>query len=319
MASLVSQFKKSLQPFIKKGARYGIAVSGGGDSVSLCRLLLSIYDSSSFVALHFDHNLRATSIEDAIWVDKFCKALNITFITKKWEVPKNLGNVQQAARQARYKFFSHIAQKEDLKAIFVAHTEDDVAETFLMRLGKGSGLKGLASIKKDTVIEGVRILRPLLAHSRQELRAFLIEEKQDWLEDPSNSDKSFLRVRLRQKRDTFKELGLDFLTVAHSAGSLCRADEAIEKVVDTLYKNFVVEKKEGIELSLIFFEQPEEFSLRLLERIILNLVPAPLAPRTKKRLNLLHSLQKKKIMTLGGVKFMLTDNKILCQKEVKST
>jgi len=178
-----------------------VGVSGGADSVALLRLLMEA--GVRVTAVHVNHGLRGdASDEDEAFVRKLCGRLAVPLMCFRADPPADPG--EDWARRARYGFFREAAERSGIKVIALAHHRDDQAETLLMHLLRGSGLTGLTGIAADRETEGLRILRPLLGYSRQELRNWLRFIGQDWREDATNADPRYLRNALR--RDVLPQL-----------------------------------------------------------------------------------------------------------------
>ncbi|HXG14757.1 MAG TPA: tRNA lysidine(34) synthetase TilS, partial [Calidithermus sp.] len=171
-----------------------VAVSGGGDSTALLYLLhrLASERDLRLTAVHVDHGLRPGSGAEADHVRRLGARLGVPVAAVRVTVERT-GSLQDAARRARYAALEAEASRLGAARIAVGHTLDDQAETVLMRLLQGSGLRGLAGIRP---VRG-RVIRPLLAVRRSDLRAVLAEAGLDWIEDPSNEDRRFLRTRIR--------------------------------------------------------------------------------------------------------------------------
>lgn len=171
-----------------------IGLSGGADSVALLLLLLDA--GAKVCAVHVNHGLRgAESDGDEAFVRKLCEEKQVPLLTCRADPPENPG--EGWARGVRYGFFRQAMQETASDALVLAHHRDDQAETLLLHLLRGAGLTGLTGMAADATVEGMRILRPLLGYSRQELRAYLIERNQPWREDASNRDARYLRNALR--------------------------------------------------------------------------------------------------------------------------
>ncbi|MBQ2953588.1 MAG: tRNA lysidine(34) synthetase TilS [Clostridia bacterium] len=169
-------------------------VSGGADSVALLHLLAQA--GVQVTAVHVNHGLRGEASDgDEAFVADLCNRMNVPLCTYRAAPPENPG--EDWARRARYAFFRQAAEETGVHAIALAHHRDDQAETLLMHLLRGSGLTGLCGMAPDTTIDGLRILRPLLAYPRNELQAWLAEIGQPWREDVSNADPRYLRNALR--------------------------------------------------------------------------------------------------------------------------
>jgi tRNA(Ile)-lysidine synthase len=209
------------QELLRAGDRAGVAVSGGIDSVALLRLLLELRHELGIVLsiVHFNHKLRrAESEADQEFVASLAREHGLEFFSESGDVAQlaaeQHSGVEAAARELRYGFFSKLLGSDDnsetigsspvvLNKIVTAHTLDDQAETVLMRLIRGTGLKGLGGIYPRIVVEHENeesqgeIVRPLLGIRRRELEQYLKDLKQPWREDSTNADTKFTRNRLR--------------------------------------------------------------------------------------------------------------------------
>lgn len=169
-------------------------ISGGADSTALLHLLLcGGYDVT---AVHVNHGLRGEASDgDEAFVRQLCDKLGVPLMVYRAEPPENPG--EDWARQARMGFFREAMQVTGAEALALAHHRDDQAETLLMHLLRGAGLTGLCGMQPDAVVDGLRIVRPLLGYSRQELQQLLMEAGLSWREDASNADRRYLRNALR--------------------------------------------------------------------------------------------------------------------------
>ena len=188
---MLSDLKAQLQNLVSPGEQIVCAVSGGADSMALlwglylCREKLGI----ELQAVHFNHHLRgAESNRDEAFVRSFCEGYQIPLTVGSGQITPGKKGLEAAARDARYAFFATLPGK-----IATAHTADDNAETVLMHLVRGTGLKGLGGIAP---VNG-KLIRPMLGCTRQQVLAFLQEYHIDFVEDSSNQTDQFLRNRLR--------------------------------------------------------------------------------------------------------------------------
>jgi tRNA(Ile)-lysidine synthase len=204
---------KSVQAFIashdllRAGERVAVAVSGGADSVALLRLLLELRQELGIVVsvAHVNHQLRGDDAEqDAAFVAELAQRHGLEFHLATRDVGayaiKHKLSLEAAGRRVRYAFFSALVKKRKVDKVATAHTRDDQAETVLLKLLRGSWLRGLAGIHPHLrAADGrVWVVRPLLGTTRREVEAYLHRLSQPWREDLSNQDRRFRRNRVRQ-------------------------------------------------------------------------------------------------------------------------
>ncbi len=177
-------------------SNWGVGLSGGADSVALLLLIWAHWPERQgrLRALHFNHRLRgAASRADAAFCRRICSQLGVTFAGGSW--PGDHRDASEAeARAARMKFFASQA-----RVIWLGHQQDDIAESMLMRLARGSGAGGLAAPRPVQALAGGRVhLRPLLPLKKAEIATALHTVGVDWREDASNAAGNFFRNRVRQ-------------------------------------------------------------------------------------------------------------------------
>jgi tRNA(Ile)-lysidine synthase len=256
-----------------------LAVSGGADSIALMHLVSRWAQRSAqpprLVVATVDHGLRPASRAEAEWVAGQAGALGLAHTILTWAGSKPATGIQDAARAARYGLLAEFARKAAAAqpvAIVTAHTEDDQAETLLMRLARGSGLDGLAAMSEQRILdEGVVLVRPLLAVAGARLRITLTVAQHPWIEDPSNDAERFERVRLRKGRTQLAGLGLANDKIALSARRLERARKALDAGSRALAQSARLELHAGAFASFdhaIWLAAPEELRLRLLARLV---------------------------------------------------
>lgn len=214
----------------------GVAASGGGDFTAL---LLLLHDWAArhgrrIEAASVDHGLRPESAAEAAAVAALCARLGVAHATLAWRGWDRRGNLQAAARDARRGLLAAWARERGLAAVALGHTLDDQAETFLLRLARGSGVDGLAAMAPATRAEGALWLRPLLGLRRADLRAWLTARGASWAEDPGNADPAFDRVRARAALAPLASLGLGAERLAATAGRMARARAALEQATRDL-------------------------------------------------------------------------------------
>lgn len=260
---------------LERFSRVVLAVSGGPDSTALLLLAHRWRKAKigpEIIAATVDHRLRKESKAEAASVSAFARRLGIRHETLVWSGKKPARGVQEAARDARYALLVGLARQLEAGAIVTAHTLDDQAETFLMRLAHGSGLSGLGGMRRKSERDGITLLRPLLGVPKTRLVATLRKSRIPFAEDPSNADPRFLRPRLRAFATAFGDLGFSPARLARVATRLARADVAIEAALDEMQQQLAGRSwTDGgpvrIEVGA-FFRAPDEISLRLLGRAI---------------------------------------------------
>jgi tRNA(Ile)-lysidine synthase len=177
---------------------FAVAVSGGSDSLALLVLAVDARLGKPLTVVTFDHGLRAESAWEASWVYDWCTVRGIACRVLRWEGEKPSTGIQAAARVARYDALTREAKRLGADVLLTGHTANDQAETVVMRTLRTQSAASLAGIWPETLWNGFRIVRPLLGLSREALRDMLRVRNISWLEDPSNSNARFERVRVRE-------------------------------------------------------------------------------------------------------------------------
>ena len=215
-----------------------IAVSGGGDSMALLHLAYRLCDRPIF-AVTVDHGLRVESAQEAAQVAIFCNSLNIKHETLVWSHQEIDKNLQDQARQARYRLIGEWARTNGMAGVLLGHTLDDQAETFLMQMSRGAGVDGLSAMGGVGQHDGAVFYRPLLEHSRAELREYLKRNEIAWVDDPSNEDEAYHRIRIRKAMPSLQDLGISKNTIGRSVANIQSAKDALEHYVDREIKEYV--------------------------------------------------------------------------------
>lgn len=236
---LVSRFAADLDRIAPPESKLGLAVSGGPDSLALL-LLAAAARPGQVEAATVDHALRPESAKETELVAGICEKLGVPHSTlnAEWKRKPETA-IQERARAMRYGLLARWLAERDLSALVTAHHLDDQAETLLMRLNRGSGARGLAGMRGVTPIPGgkARLLRPLLAWRRSELEQVCKAAGLKPVQDPSNDDEQFERVRVRNA--VAKADWLDPQAIARSAAHLAHADIALHWAVDKEWESQV--------------------------------------------------------------------------------
>lgn len=259
-----------------------LAVSGGADSMAMMHLAARWAAQHpdprrTLIVASVDHGLRSASRAEAEWVGERARALGLAHEVLVWEGAKPATGLQEAARAARYELLAMLAHRHSGAgpvAVVTAHNEDDQAETFLMRLARGSGLDGLTGMSEECRIgpqHACRLVRPLLAVSHARLEATLKAHDHAWLEDPSNDSDRFERVRLRKARAHLEALGLTNEMIARSASRLDRSRRALDATERALHAAASLDLHGGMFASFdvrAFAAAPEDVRLRMMGRLV---------------------------------------------------
>jgi tRNA(Ile)-lysidine synthase len=265
--ALVERFQRDLDTLIARGERIGIAVSGGPDSLALL-VLATAARPGEVEAGTVDHGLRAEGRTEAEMVGEICRELGVphSILTIGWaEKPETA--IQEQARAARYRLLGQWLSDRTLTALATAHHADDQAETLVMRLTRGSGVRGLAGMRPISRVPGTAIplLRPLLGWRRTELEAICASAGLTPAADPSNTDERFERVRVRR---ALSEAGwLDATAVRRSAANLAFADEALEWATEREWDQSV-RQDDGQIIYSPSANVPREILRRVVERVL---------------------------------------------------
>lgn len=211
--------------------RLGVAVSGGGDSVALLHLLCRCFQPGqvSIEAATVDHGLRPEAEAEAAQVGRLAQGLGIPHSVLHWRDRPAEGNLSDNARRARYRLLAGWAEGRGIGTVMLGHTADDQAETVLMRLARAAGVDGLAAMQVSRTQHGITFLRPLLKVSRADLRGYLVRNGVAWVEDPTNADDRYERVRARHALEHLDPLGISAKELGEVAENMGRAREALDR------------------------------------------------------------------------------------------
>ena len=180
--------------------RIFVAFSGGLDSTALLFLCNEAFKQkkiSNLKAIHINHNLSKNSDDWQQHCESFCRSNNIEFESFMVEVSNNRSSIESQARQARYKIFESLLDEND--KILLAHHRDDVFETILLRLFRGTGVDGLSGLNEKRSLGKGEIVRPFLNLPKSDLRIFIDENDLPYVEDDTNSNNDFDRNFLRNE------------------------------------------------------------------------------------------------------------------------
>lgn len=274
-----------------------VAVSGGPDSLALLRLAHQAY-GARVRALTVDHGLRLESAAEAAQVAAICAELGVAHATLRWEGEKPAGNLQAAARAARYRLMGDWCAGAGVGWLATAHHADDQAETLLLRLARGAGLSGLAGVRPWRPLEnGVTLLRPLLGARRAELAAVAAAAGWNPVDDPANRDDRFDRTRVRRLLADGDML--DPIRLAASAAHLAESESALAWTAELAWRSRAIASGARVEVDAQGL--PRELQRRLLVRALRQLGAAD-EPRGPEVDRLLDRLAAGGGGTLAGAK-----------------
>lgn len=283
--------------------RLGVAVSGGGDSVALLHLLADWARDGGpdLKVVTVDHLLRSGSAVEAEGVAATCRSLGIEHQTLCWHDWNGKGNLMDAARRARMRLIAAWAWGHGIDHVALGHTQDDQAETFLMRLARGSGVDGLAAMAPRREALGVIWERPLIDMRRAELRDFLTARGASWVDDPTNEDTTFDRIKARQALAVLAPLGVTPDRIADTVFLMSMARKVLQAAIGRLADGHarevagcVIVEKRG------FVMEPSETQLRFLAEAIRWVSSSDYRPRLHALMDVHADVVMQRKKTLSG-------------------
>lgn len=261
-----------------------LAVSGGPDSMALMHLAARFAAQQDrdieLVVLTVDHGLRAEAADEAQFVQREAQALGLDCHILKPESFAPTARIQESAREVRYQLMQQKMAALDIGQLFTAHHLDDQAETFFMRLARGSGPAGLGAMGRNSVGFGLDIIRPFLDLPKADLVSFMEAGPFEFVLDPSNNDEKFERVRWRQALKGLQRLGLQTKNIGLSTRRLRRADAALNAIAEAIYSERFFIDPFGCVLfdHALVKSEPAEIGIRLLARALDDAGGATSAP-----------------------------------------
>ena len=319
-SSIFSKFKNKLDKLKKK--IFTVAVSGGPDSLALVALT-KVYLSTKKTKFHYvlvDHNIRKSSANEAQKVKHLLKKHNIklNIILNKKKISRN---IQGEARRIRYEILINYCKKNKINTILTAHNLEDQVETFFIRLSRGSGLKGLSSMKPLSKIHNkVNLYRPLLDVKKD----FLIKISRDvfgkYFRDPSNRNLKYLRTKIRNLKKPLANSGIEYEQIIKSINNLASSKATLDGYFNEIFRDMIKKNKKKVLINFKKFkEYNKEIKIALINESIKKLKKNYYNPRSKKVDNLIETIEKRnfKKSTLGGCIFIL-EKENLCLKIEKT-
>ena len=308
LSHIFENFKNKLDRINKKS--FTVAVSGGPDSLALTALT-EAYSYKKKTKFHYvlvDHNIRKNSTNEAKQVKKLLKKnkINLNIILNKKKIIKN---VQSQARNIRYEILSNYCKKKNISTLLTAHNLEDQVETFLIRLSRGSGLKGLSAMKSFTKINNkINLYRPLLDTKKK----FLIKISKNvfgkYFKDPSNKDSKYLRIKVRNLQKPLEKSGIEYEQIIKSIKNLALSEKTLDEYLETIFKDIIIKTKKEILVNFKKFKiMNKEVKIAIINESIKKLKNNYYNPRAKKVDNLIKNIEGKnfKKSTLGGCVFII--------------
>jgi len=205
--AVYKRFEKSLNV----NEKFAVAVSGGPDSLALAFLAKTYSIKNKILSRFFivDHKLRPESTNEAKIVSKVLKKIQIKPKILTWRGKKPFKNIQSKARIKRYALLIKNCEKLKITNILLGHHQDDLFENFFIRFSRGSGLKGLVSLDKKSKINNKNLIRPLINEKKEDLVHISKKVFNFYVQDPSNLDEKFKRIRIRKLINELQKDGLD--------------------------------------------------------------------------------------------------------------
>ena len=317
----IAQIYKKFEKSIDIDENFAVAVSGGPDSLALA-FLAKIYSIKKKIVPKFfivDHKLRPESTREANHVRKVLKDFTIDAEILTWKGKKPSKNIQAQARKKRYEILFKRCDKSKIKNILLGHHQDDLLENFFIRLLRGSGLKGLISLDKKNKVDNKILLRPLINQKKEDLVFLSKYIFNFFVEDPSNKDEKFKRIKVRALIEELKKNGLNKKKFIATIKNLKRSNDVVNFYTrENIKKNsFFLYKKNKLILSEEFFNHPYEIVFRALSESIKLIGKKYYLVRGKKLDRILKDIKNNSLTrsTLGGCVLEKVNETLIITKE----
>jgi len=300
-----------------------VAVSGGPDSLALAYLAkcFALKKNITLKCYIVNHKLRKNSSSEVLIVKNVLKKIDINCKILNWNGKKPSTNIQSQARDKRYFLLANQCKKDQIKNLLIGHHSDDLLENFLIRIVRGSGLRGLISLSKETKYknQNLKIIRPILNQNKKDLIYISKKVFKFFVKDPFNINEDFKRTRVRNLLLSLEKEGLDKKKLMLTISNLKDSDKSITFYVDkNLKENVIFFKKKNIcILNKNFFNQSHEVIFRSLTNIIQKLGKKYYPVRGKSMNKLIVAISSKLFSkaTLGGCIIDRVNETILISKE----
>jgi len=317
----VNQIYKKFENSFKIDTNFIVGVSGGADSLALAFLtkLFALKNNLSPKYYIVDHKLRKESTREAFKVKKILSSLDINsqILTVRGNKPQN--KVQSFAREKRYNLLFSKCKKFKINNLILGHHMDDLFENFFLRMIRGSGLKGLVSLGESTQIHNINLIRPLIKFDKKDLLYISKFVFNFYVNDPSNYDPKFNRIKIRSFIEQLKSIGLSKIKFQLTIENLKRSDKTIRFYVERNKKiNAITNRgKKDLFLKENFFDNSYEVVFRSLSDLIHFVGKKQNSVRGKKIDNILRKIKNKTLFkeTLGGCVIKMVNHTVILRKE----
>ncbi|MBU6339653.1 MAG: tRNA lysidine(34) synthetase TilS [Rickettsiales bacterium] len=289
MTNLENNFQTKLNQIFaqeKLPKSFAVAVSGGSDSLALTLLLKEFCATKKIklVAITVDHKMRKSSSDEALVLSKILQKQKISHqilaIDDK-KIPNK--NIESNLRELRYGLLHSFCKKNKITHLFLGHIEGDIAENFLIRLFRGSGLDGLSSIAESSEVSDIKLIRPLLDFNKDELQTYLNNKKIKWFEDESNKDEKFLRNKIRKFFNQFEEKNLIQKRIKSAADEIAKMRDLLNEFMLREAKKILTFENGFLIIDYKKFTKIEEkIALKILAFILMEVGNKPYKPRLEK-------------------------------------
>lgn len=293
---LLYSYIDNYKDILLKQKKIAVAVSGGIDSMALMFIAKMWCDNNNvqLFVLTVDHGLRKESKLEAEYVAKICKNNSIIHNILTWEGEKPQNNVESIAREKRYELISNFCKDNNINTLLVAHHLQDQAETFFIRLFRGSGIDGLSAMHDINIMYGINIVRPFLMVFKEDLKKYLEEKNIKWIEDPSNNDEKYLRNKIRIFLNSFDNKKEILERINSAVENINDSRKYIDLILAKIEKNIVNFNSFGtclIDKDKLLKQDPI-IALRILSKIAMKISGNIYKPRFKKLKRLLEVIKE---------------------------
>ena len=266
MRFIEKKYLENIKKLDTKNEKIAVAVSGGIDSMVLAHLSAQLLKTENHYLI-IDHALRKNSKTEAEKTFKQLSTLSKHVKILTWQHTGITNNIQARAREARYSLLSKYCTQNEIDILLTGHQLNDQVETFLMRITRSSGLKGLVSIAEISLINGIKVGRPLINIPREVILEYAKQQKIVWIEDPSNRNKKYSRTNIREIIEHFNIQDME--RISKSIEQLSHVNQFIDEQVRELLL-LHLKKIDSTSISFphnIFQKSPQELAWRILYHI----------------------------------------------------